>query len=107
MQSKAFFTISIRKYYHLLFEICYRESNVQAHVGKKDPVETMGALRAEKDNFKGWCRQLCNTSLETYIICNRCTLNEYKLFNSNYVYVLTNWMEPWGWVVWVVELLYQ
>ncbi|CAG2205771.1 HAGH [Mytilus edulis] len=30
-----------------------KESNVQAHVGKKDPVETMGALRAEKDNFRG------------------------------------------------------
>lgn len=30
-----------------------KESNVQAHVGKTDAVETMGALRAEKDNFRG------------------------------------------------------
>jgi len=28
------------------------QSSVQAHVGQSDPVETMRALRAEKDNFK-------------------------------------------------------
>jgi len=28
------------------------ESTVQAHVGETDPVETMRAVRAEKDNFK-------------------------------------------------------
>ena len=31
-----------------------RDSSVQKHVGKSDPVETMGALREEKNNFRGW-----------------------------------------------------
>ena len=28
------------------------EGSVQAHTGTTDPVETMAALRGEKDNFK-------------------------------------------------------
>ena len=28
------------------------EPSVQAHAGQTDPIETMRALRAEKDNFK-------------------------------------------------------
>ena len=30
-----------------------KDSSVQKHVGKSDPVETMGALREEKNNFRG------------------------------------------------------
>ena len=39
-------------------EICMRiltqvgEGSVQAHTGTSDPVETIAALRGEKDNFK-------------------------------------------------------
>lgn len=29
------------------------EAPVQKHAGKTDPIETMRAIRAEKDNYKG------------------------------------------------------
>ena len=34
------------------FSIQVGEASVKAHTGTSDPVETMAALRGEKDNFK-------------------------------------------------------
>ena len=80
----------------MIFSSQVEEASVQAHTGTSDPVETMAALRGEKDNFKPPGKWRWNTMMWNYDLVN---LIQRKLNNLSQgeIWSITQFFLVSGW----------